>query len=70
MRKDPETWKCVGIGLLVWMFACTSILIGRADLSLGADESWKTQKEGVIFSRVITSEGESLITENHVRITP
>ena len=44
--------------------------MGRADLSLGADESWNTQKEGVFFSRVITAEGESLITEDYVRITP
>ena len=41
--------------------------MGRPDLSLGADDSWNTQKEGVIFSRVITSEGESLITEDYVK---
>ena len=46
MRKDPETWKCIGIGLFVWMFACISILVGRAEFA------WALMINGIHGKRV------------------
>ncbi len=62
MRKDPETWKCIGIGLFMWIIACISILAGRVEFSLGAENQQNPLQEEVIFSRVITQEGEYIST--------
>ena len=70
MREDTETWKCVAIGLLVLAFACISILAGRVDFQLSTKNRRNFLQQGVIFSRVITSEGDHIITENLVVINP
>ena len=70
MREDTETWKCVAIGLLVLAFACISILAGRVGFYLSTKNRRDFLQQGVVFSRVITSEGEYIITENLVVINP
>ena len=70
MRKDPETWKCVGVGILVWIAAWVSIIGGRIEFGLGSERPLEPVQEGVVFSRVITQEGEYLITENLATIRP
>ena len=64
MKTDPEIWKCLGIGLLVWVAACTSLLFGRAEYSLGAENRRENHREEVILSRVVTEDGEYLMTDD------
>ena len=70
MKKDMETWKCLGIGLVVWFVACVSVFASRVEFGLSVERHTDDPSTGVIISRVITETGEYVITEDFVNFLP